>query len=96
MLNARNQVIDSQIVSIGSLNANIVHSRKVFREAIIQRASAIIVGHNHPSADLSPSKEDLSLSDRLRDAGRLLGIEVLDHVIVSETSHLSFRAESYL
>ncbi|MCL4473812.1 MAG: DNA repair protein RadC [Actinobacteria bacterium] len=95
-LNARNVVIHEEIVSVGSLNANIVHPREVFRPAITRGAAAIILAHNHPSGDVTPSREDLNLTARLVEAGRLLGIEVLDHLIVAESRYLSFRSESYL
>ncbi len=81
---------------MGSLNANIVHPREVFRPAITRGAAAIILVHNHPSGDVTPSREDLNLTARLVEAGRLLGIEVLDHLIVAESRYLSFRSESYL
>lgn len=95
-LNARNAVIHTETVSVGSLNANIVHPREVFRPAIAKAAASIILVHNHPSGDVSPSKEDLQLTARLVEAGRLLGIEVLDHIIVSSRAYLSFRSESYI
>ncbi len=92
-LNARNLLIHEETISIGSLNANIVHPREVFRPAISASAAAIVLAHNHPSGDVSPSQEDLRLTTRMVEAGRLLGIEVLDHVIVSKCSYLSFRSE---
>lgn len=95
-LNARNVMIHKETVSIGSLNANIVHPREVFRPAIARAAAALILIHNHPSGDVTPSQEDLNLTARLVEAGRLLGIEVLDHVIVSSRNYLSFRSESYI
>ncbi len=95
-LNSRNVVIHEETVSIGSLNANIVHPREVFRPAISRSAAAVILAHNHPSGDVTPSQEDLNLTARLVEAGRLLGIEVLDHLIVGESRYLSFRSESYL
>lgn len=95
-LDARNVVIHEEVVSIGSLNANIVHPREVFRPAIVHAAAAVVVVHNHPSGDVSPSKEDIQLTSRLVETGRMLGIEVLDHVIISESSFLSFRSEAYL
>lgn len=95
-LNARNVVVHQETVSVGSLNANIVHPREVFRPAIIKSAAAVVLVHNHPSGDVSPSQEDLSLTRRLVEAGRLIGIEVLDHLIVSGQKYLSFRSESYL
>jgi len=95
-LNARNVVIHEETISTGSLNANIVHPREVFRPAISRSAAAIILVHNHPSGDVTPSQEDLQLTGRLVEAGRLLGIEVLDHLVVAESRYLSFRSESYL
>lgn len=95
-LDARNVVIHEEIVSIGSLNANIVHPREVFRPAIVHAAAALVVVHNHPSGDVSPSQEDMQLTRRLVETGRVLGIEILDHVIISESSFLSFRSEAYL
>lgn len=95
-LNARNVVIHQETVSVGSLNANIVHPREVFRPAIAQGAAAVVLVHNHPSGDVSPSQEDLNLTQRLVEAGRLLGIEVLDHLIVAGQRYLSFRSENYI
>ena len=95
-LDARNVLIHQEVVSIGSLNANIVHPREVFRPAIATGAAAVILAHNHPSGDISPSQEDLSLTARMVDAGRLLGIEVLDHVVISSSRFISFRSESYI
>jgi len=80
-LNARNDAIKTELVSLGTLNASIVHPREVFRPAIMSRASSIIVLHNHPSGDVSPSESDIELTKRLKNAGQLLGIEVLDHVV---------------
>ena len=95
-LNARNVIIHEETVSIGSLHANIVHPREVFRPAIANSAAAVVLVHNHPSGDVTPSQEDLNLTQRLVEAGRLLGIEVIDHLIVAENRFLSFRSESYL
>lgn len=95
-LNARNTVIGEETISIGSLNANIVHPREVFRPAVSLAAAAVVLAHNHPSGDVTPSQEDLNLTARLVEAGRILGIEVLDHLIVAESRFLSLRSESYL
>lgn len=95
-LDARNVLIHEEVVSIGSLNANIVHPREVFKPAISHGAAAIILIHNHPSGDVSPSQEDLKLTARLAEAGQLMGIEVLDHIIVARSRFLSFRSESYI
>lgn len=90
-LDARNQEIKREVISIGTLNANLVHPREVFEPAIIHTAAQMIIAHNHPSGNLEPSKEDREVTHRLRDAGKLLGIEVLDHIIISHSGYTSFR-----
>jgi len=92
MLNGKNQILSLHIVSQGSLNQSIVHPRETFKAAILANAASIILMHNHPTGDLTPSAEDIAITRRLRDAGELLNIRVLDHVIVdTETgAHLSF------
>ena len=84
MLDVKNQVIGIHTVSIGSLNCAIVSPREVFKAAILANSASIIVAHNHPSGDVTPSPEDIQVTDTLRKAGKLLDIEVLDHVIVGE------------
>ncbi|MBU0951207.1 MAG: DNA repair protein RadC [Elusimicrobia bacterium] len=91
-LNARNELIHKEYISIGILNASIVHPREVFAPAIEHLASSIIVAHNHPSGDTTPSEDDNKLTKRLIESGKLLGIEVLDHIIVSEKEHFSFTS----
>lgn len=83
-LNVRNQEIKREIVSIGTLNASLVHPREVFESAIKESASAIIAVHNHPSGNTTPSPEDLAITNRLKEAGELLGIKLLDHIIVTK------------
>ena len=95
-LDARNQVIKREIVSIGSLNANLVHPREVFEPAIRYLAAQVIVAHNHPAGDPSPSQEDLKITKQLADAGMLLGIELKDHIIVSKTTFFSFKEHTLL
>ncbi len=90
-LDTRNQEINREIISIGSLNANLVHPREVFEPAIKNLAAQIILAHNHPSGSLEPSKDDVEITKRLVESGKILGIEVLDHVIVSSESFLSFK-----
>ena len=90
-LNTQNDIIGKEIVSIGTLNTSLVHPREVFRTAIIKNCAAIIVAHNHPSGSLEPSSEDLAVTTRLKESGKLLGIELLDHVIVTKESCNSFR-----
>lgn len=96
LLNARHEVLGKETVSIGSLNASIVHPREVFRPAVLQAAASIVLVHNHPSGDPEPSEEDLSITKRLVQVGDLLGISVLDHVIVASRGHVSFRARQLL
>jgi DNA repair protein RadC len=92
LLNARHEVMARETVSIGSLNASIVHPREVFKPAVIASAASVVLVHNHPSGDPEPSDEDLSITKRLIEAGELLGIGVLDHVIIAERGVVSFRS----
>ncbi len=84
-LNNKNRVIKKEVVSYGSLNANIVHPREVYREALFCSAAHVAVAHNHPSGDPTPSREDLELTEKLQKAGEVIGISLLDHVIVGES-----------
>lgn len=90
-LNARRQLVHRETVSIGTLSASLVHPREVFAPAIAHSAAAVIVLHNHPSGDPSPSSEDRDVTRRLQRAGELLGIPLADHVIVCESGFFSFR-----
>jgi DNA repair protein RadC len=90
-LDIRNREIQREIVSVGTLSASLVHPREVFESAIVHHCAQILVAHNHPSGNLEPSEEDFALTKRLVEAGKLLGIEVLDHVIVSKAGYRSFR-----
>ena len=83
-LNGKNQIAGVNEISVGSLNQSIVHPREVFKGAILANAAAVILVHNHPTGDPTPSNEDKEITRRLRDAGDILGIRVLDHVIVGE------------
>ena len=85
-----------KIISIGTLNASLIHPRETFRTAILKNCASVIVVHNHPSGSLEPSNEDLAVTKRLKDAGKLLGIEVLDHVIVTADSHKSFKEQGLI
>ncbi len=93
-LDARNQEIKKETISVGTLNANLVHPREVFEPAIIHSTAQIIVAHNHPSGSSKPSNDDLEVTKRLKEAGRILGIEVMDHVIVTNGSFFSMRDEN--
>ena len=79
------------IISKGSLNASIVHPREVFKPALLHNASAVMVFHNHPSGDPTPSQEDVNITKRLKEAGELLGISLLDHIIIAGSLHHSLR-----
>ncbi|MFK7895076.1 MAG: DNA repair protein RadC [Myxococcota bacterium] len=91
LLDGRSRLISVEEVSVGTLTASLVHPREVFREAIRAAAGSLLLVHNHPSGDPSPSAEDRVVTTRLRSAGELVGIPVVDHVIVSEGGHFSFR-----
>ncbi len=96
LLDTKNQVMAFPDVSIGSLNASIVHPREVFRCAISYAASSIILVHNHPSGDPSPSKEDLNVTKRLLKAGEILDIEILDHIIIGDNKYTSLKEQGML
>jgi DNA repair protein RadC len=90
LLDSKNRYLREETVALGSLNQSIVHPREVFRPAIQGAAASVILVHNHPSGDPSPSDEDVRVTQRLVDAGKLLGIHVLDHIIVGEGRYFSF------
>lgn len=96
LLNARHEVIGRETISVGSLNASIVHPREVFRPAIVNSAASIVLAHNHPSGDAEPSEEDISISKRLVQVGELVGIGVLDHVILAKRGVVSLRSRQLL
>lgn len=83
-LNTKNKVKFVELVSIGTVNASLVHPREVFRRCIMRGASAAIVCHNHPSGESEPSEEDINITKRLVEAGKIIGIEILDHVIIGQ------------
>ena len=95
-LNAKNQLVHKETISMGTLNANLVHPREVFEPALKHSAAQIIAAHNHPSGDPKPSEDDMELTKRLTEAGKMMGIELMDHVIVSKNSHFSFKEEKLL
>ena len=95
-LNTKNQVLHKRTVFIGSLNASIVHPREVFKEAFRRSAASIICLHNHPSGDPSPSREDIDVTKRLVECGKIMGIEVLDHIIIGEHKYVSLKEKGYL
>ncbi|WP_184403499.1 RadC family protein [Geomicrobium halophilum] len=90
-LNTKNQVLHKKTIFIGSLNASIVHPREVFKEALRRSAASIVCLHNHPSGDPAPSKEDSEVTKRLVECGKILGIDVLDHIIIGDLQYASLR-----
>lgn len=95
-LNIKNQVLTVEDISVGSLNASIVHPREVFQGPIRRSSAAIILVHNHPSGDPVPSKEDIDVTKRLCEAGKLLGIDVLDHIIIGDGVFTSFKEKGMI
>jgi len=83
-LNARNEVLFKKSMFIGTLNESLVHPREIFQEALKQNACSVILAHNHPSGSNEPSQSDLEITRRIKDAGKIMGIEVLDHIIVTK------------
>ncbi|WP_044746939.1 RadC family protein [Bacillus alveayuensis] len=95
-LNTKNQVLQKRTVFIGSLNASIVHLREVFKSALKRSAASLICVHNHPSGDPTPSREDIEVTRRLAECGKLIGNEMLDHIIIGEHTFVSLKAKGYL
>lgn len=95
-LDGKNRIVCMDMVSIGSLNQSIVHPREVFKCACLSNAAAIILVHQHPSGDPNPSREDREITRRLREAGDIMGIKVLDHVIVGDGEYMSFVEQGLL
>lgn len=95
-LDQKNRITGVHTVSMGSLTASVVHPRESFKAAILANAAAIVAGHNHPSGDVQPSREDRALTTRLYQAGKLLGIQVLDHIIIGHNNNFSFADEGLL
>ncbi|GAA0483513.1 DNA repair protein RadC [Salinibacillus aidingensis] len=95
-LNTKNQVVHQQTVFIGSLNASIVHPREIYREAVKRSAASIICAHNHPSGDPSPSQEDIHVTKRLSECGKMIGIELLDHLVIGDRKYVSMKEKGYL
>jgi DNA repair protein RadC len=96
LLNTKNVVILTETVSVGSLNSSIVHPREVFSIAIRKSASSIIIAHNHPSGEPEPSNEDISITNRIKECGKLLGIELLDHIIIGGSTFISLKEKGII
>lgn len=96
-LDTKNQPLSVNVASIGSLNSSIVHPREVFKVAVLSNAASIIIFHNHPSGDTAPSTEDINITKRLKEAGNIIGIELLDHIIIgSEGNSCSLKEQGVL
>ncbi|MEA2088409.1 MAG: DNA repair protein RadC, partial [Patescibacteria group bacterium] len=95
-LDARNQEIKREIISVGLLNASLVHPREVFEPAVRYLTAQIIIAHNHPSGNTEPSEDDLETTKRLVEAGKILGIEIIDHIIVTKNNYLSFSERNLI
>lgn len=95
-LNTKNQVLHKHTVFIGSLNASIVHPREVYREALKRSAASVICLHNHPSGDPTPSREDIEVTRRLSESGKIIGVELLDHLIIGENKFVSLKEKGYV
>ena len=96
LLNVKNQILYQKTIFIGSLNSSIVHPRELFREAIKRSAASIIVCHNHPSGNPEPSPEDIEVTNRLQEAGYIIGIELVDHIIIGNHNYVSLKEKGYL
>jgi len=96
VLNNKNRLLKNAMISAGTISEAIVHPREVFRDAIRESGAAVIVAHNHPTGELTPSREDIQTTQRLAEAGRIVGIPVLDHVIITNVSYFSFKEGGYI
>ena len=95
-LDTRNRILDVVTISVGSLDTSIVHPREVFREAVRRSSASVIFVHNHPSGDPVPSEEDIAVTKRLMQAGELLGVQVLDHIVIGDNVFVSFKNKNIL
>lgn len=96
LLDTKNQVLGKEEISLGTLNSSIVHPREVFKPAIKKSVSAIILVHNHPSGDPTPSREDIEVTKRMEEAGEILGIDVLDHIIIGDLTYVSLKEKGLI
>ena len=96
LLNTKNVVIAIETVSIGSLNTSILSPREVFKSAIRKSSASIILVHNHPSGDTNPSMEDIAATERIKECGKILGIELLDHIIIGDLKYISLKDKGYM
>jgi DNA repair protein RadC len=96
LLNPRNKIIGISTISMGTLNASLVHPREVFKDAITHSAASVVLAHNHPSGDPEPSEDDLKITKKLVDSGKILGIEVIDHIIIAKNRFKSLANEGLI
>ena len=96
LVDTKNKVIGINTVSVGALNTTVVHPREVFKPAVLCNAAGVLLAHNHPSGDATPSEDDMKTTKRLCDAGTILGITVLDHIIIGEDGYFSFKAQGLI
>ena len=95
-LNGAGEILGNRTITVGLLNHSLVHPREVFADAITDRAASIICIHNHPSGTLEPSSQDIAITNQLKEAGSLIGIQLIDHIIVSKNGHVSMREQGFL
>lgn len=95
-LNIKQVVLSYEIVSVGSLNSSVVHPRELYKGALLSNAASIIVVHNHPSGQTTPSPEDIAVTKRLSDAGNILGIQLLDHLVLGNNGFVSLKEQGIL
>lgn len=95
-LDTKNQPTSINVCHIGSLNASLVHPREVMKPAILSNAASILVGHNHPSGIPNPSQEDINVTHRLNEAGKVIGIELLDHIVMGDDDFVSLKDKGYI
>lgn len=93
LLNTKNRVLGIEVVSVGGLNSSVVHPREIFKVCVRRSAAAVILAHNHPSGDPTPSREDIEVTERIVSAGALMGIDVLDHLIIGDNCYVSLREQ---
>ena len=98
-LSTKNEPINLSVVSVGSINSSIVSPREVFKTAILSNSASIILAHNHPSGDTTPSKEDINITSRIKECGRILGIDLIDHIILGNIytcNYTSLKEKNYI
>ncbi|GIW63326.1 MAG: UPF0758 protein YsxA [Patescibacteria group bacterium] len=95
-LNAKSKLIKTEIITIGTINQSLAHPREVFEPALRYLCTSVIIGHNHPSGDPTPSEEDIAVTQKLKSAGEILGIDLLDHIIFTQTTFLSFKSKKLI